>query len=221
MSPPAPIRQHHCAQARSFRVLWLLEEIGADYALVRHSIFDKALRAPGFRALSPAGRVPALEIDGTVLAESGAIIEYLCETRAPELGRAPGSAERAAWLQWLHYAETLGQHLANLTQQHGVLREDWMRSPVLMRLEARRLALALDAVSAAVSGRDWLLASGFSAVDVAVGYSVATARRFVPLDPALAAYHARLAARPAFARAQAKDGPAEVYLRDFYEAPDG
>ncbi|TMV56839.1 glutathione S-transferase, partial [Thioclava sp. BHET1] len=169
------IRLHHCAQARSFRILWLMEEMGLDFEVVRHSFFDKSLRRPDYLALSPAGRVPALEIDGEVLFESGAILEYLCETRGlsgqGQLGRGPGDPERVSWLEWVHFAETAGQHLANLTQQHIALREDWMRSPTVMRLEAKRLEIVLSVADRAVAGRDWLLPSGFSAADVAMGYS--------------------------------------------------
>ncbi|MFC7703437.1 glutathione S-transferase family protein [Plastorhodobacter daqingensis] len=214
------IRLHHCAQARSFRILWLLEEIGLDYMLVRHSFFDRSLRAPAFLALSPAGRVPALEIDGRVMFESGAITEWLCETRAPHLGRAAWDPERADYLEWLHYAETIGQHLAVLTQQHIVLREDWMRSPTVMRLEAVRLEKALAGAMARRTG-DWLL-SGFSAVDVALGYGALLARRFIAPDavPGLADYCARLQARPAWRRALEQDGPAELYTRDHYAPPE-
>ncbi len=220
------ITLHHVAQARSFRILWLLEEMGLEFSLRHWNFFDKSMRSPEFRALSPcfagAARVPALEIDGRVLFESGAITEYLVETR-PEagLGRPPGDPERADWLQWLHFAETIGQHLAILTQQHIVLREDWMRSPSLMRLEARRLEKTLEVVDRAVAGQDWLLASGFSAVDVSIGYGVMTARRFVPPDllGPLDAYYRRLQARPAFALAQARDGDSMIYTRPFYAPP--
>ncbi|MBK1637063.1 glutathione S-transferase [Rhodovulum adriaticum] len=217
------IRLHHCSQARSFRILWLLHEMGLEFEVERHSFFDKSLRSPGYLALSPAGRVPALEIDGRVLFESGAITEYLVETR-PEcgLGRFAGDVERVDWLEWLHFAETIGQHIAVLTQQHIVLREDWMRSPTVMQLEARRLEKTLEVIDHALEGRDWLLPSGFSAVDTNVGYGVMMARRFVPADllPGVDAYYQRCAARPAFQKAVAEDGAAELYTRDFYEAPD-
>ncbi|MBN2905587.1 MAG: glutathione S-transferase [Rhodobacteraceae bacterium] len=217
------IRLHHCPQARSFRTLWLLHEMGEAFETRSYSFFDKSLRHPDFLALSPAGRVPALEIDGRVLFESGAITEYLVETR-PDcgLGRFAGDAERADWLEWLHFAETIGQHIANLTQHHIALREDWMRSPTVMRLEAKRLEKALEVVERVVAQRDWLLPSGFSAVDTNVGYGVMIARRFVPVGllPAVDAYYGRIAQRPAFRRALAEDGVAEIYLRDFYEAPD-
>ncbi len=215
------IRLHHVPQARSFRILWLLEEMGETFEIVPHSFFDRSLRADEYLALSPAGRVPALEIDGRVLFESGAIAEWLCETRGT-FGRAPGHPERAEWLEWLHFAETAGQHIAALTQQHIVLREDWMRSPTVMRLEAKRLEKVLQVADRVLTRHDWLLPSGFSVVDVAFGYSALIGRRFLRLDamPALAAWLARIEARPAYRRAAARDGAAQIYTRDLYEAPD-
>ena len=114
---------HHCHDARSMRTLWLLREIGLEFELVIHG-FDRSLRAPEFLKVSPAGRVPALVHNGQALIETGAITEYLCETFETPLFRPPGDPERVEWLTWLHYAETLGQHLAILTQQHIVLRKD-------------------------------------------------------------------------------------------------
>ena len=215
------IRLWHVPQSRSFRVLWLLEEIGAAHEVIACSFFDKSLRGAAHLARSPAGRVPAVEVDGQSLCESGAILQYLVESRAPDLAPAPGAPGRAAWLQWLHFAETIGAHLANLTQQHIVLREDWMRSPTVMRLEARRLALCLEA-AAAQAGAGWLLGP-FSAADVAVGYGFVTGRRFVDLGgiPGAQAYLERIAARPAFQRAMERDGPAQIYTQGFYAAPEG
>lgn len=213
------IRLHHVAQARSFRVLWLLHEIGLPFELVPHR-FDKSLRDPAYLALSPAGRVPALEVDGLTLFESGAIVEYLAETYAPHLTRAVGTPERASYLEWLHFGETIGQHLANLTQHHIALREDHMRSPTVMRLEAKRLAICLEAV-AQRAGAGYLLPGGFSAVDVQCGYGLLIGQRFTALTPAAQTYLARLQARPAFQAALAQDGVAEIYLRDFYPTPEG
>ena len=72
------IRLHHCPQTRSMRALWLLHELGVEFE-VQEWPFDKTLRSPEFRALNPAGRVPALELDGEAIWESGAMLELLCE----------------------------------------------------------------------------------------------------------------------------------------------
>lgn len=217
------ITLHHVAQARSFRTLWLLQEMGLAFEVRPWNFFDKSMRGPEFRALSPAARVPALEIDGRVLFESGAITEYLVETR-PDcgLGRDVGHEERADWLQWLHFAETIGQHLANLTQHHIALRDPAMRSPTVMRLEAKRLEKVLEVVDRVVAGQEYLLPSGFSAVDVNVGYGVMIARHFVPADllPALGGYYQRLVARDAFQLAKARDGDTVIYRDAFYAPPE-
>lgn len=210
------IRLHHCPGTRSMRCLWLLHEIGVPFE-VQDWPFDKTLRSPEYKALNPTGRVPALELDGVVICESGAIAEVLCERFSPQdLGRPAGHAERAKWLEWVHFSETISQHCANLTQQHVALYDDAMRSPVVMQLEARRLAVTLRTVDAALNGRTWLLEGGFSAADVGVGQAVWMALHFVRLDgmPDLAAWWAQVQERPAFQAAL--PGDKGLYARDFY-----
>ncbi len=213
---------HHAAQTRSMRTLWLLLELDVPFE-VRHYPFDKTLRDPEFLTLSPAGRVPALEIDGERMFETGAITEYLCERFSPEgLGRLPGSPDRMSWLVWVHFAETLSQHVAALTQQHVALYEDHMRSPIVMKLEAARILKCYDAIEARLStpieNRDYLLTSGFSAADISVGQAVYMARHFARTDahPALLDWYRRLAARPAF-QASLPQGDG-IYSQDFYTA---
>lgn len=209
------ITLHHAPQSRSFRILWFLHEAGLAHEVRYHAFGGRGLRDPAFLAISPAGRVPVVEVDGTTLFESGAILEYLAETRAPDLARAPGHAERRKFLEWLHYGETLAQHLAQLTFHHIALRpED--RSPVVQKLEALRLRRALEGLDRALAG-DYLL-DGFTCADIMTGASADLARRFVPFDglDRLADWHARLTQRPGFLAASAADGPAELYLKDFY-----
>ncbi|WP_435258585.1 glutathione S-transferase family protein [Thioclava sp. FR2] len=213
------IRIHHVAQARSFRVIWFCEEAGLPYEVVQHSFFDKSLRSPEFLALSPAGRVPAVEIDGQVMFESGAILEYLAETRAPALARAPGQADRITYLEWLHFAETIAVSLAILTQHHIVLREAHMRSPTVMKLEAKRLEKSLIAAARARKGEG--VCGQFSAADVALGYGALIGKKFLRFEePALLDWVAAMEARPAYRAALAKDGEVQIYTEEFYEAPN-
>ena len=217
------IRLHHVAQSRSFRILWLLEEMGLEYELKHWDFFDGSMRSPEFIAMSPAGRVPALEIDDQALFESGAIAQYLCEMR-PEAGLAPmaDEAERAEFLEWVHFSETIGSLLANLTQHHVVLRDPSMRSETVMRLEAKRLEKCLKAVEVVVATQDFLLKRGFSAADVAVAYGMIIGQRFVDLQkfPAVSDYFGRLKSRPAYQIAEAKDGDPVIYKQDFYPPPE-
>ncbi len=208
------IRLHHCPQTRSMRSLWLLHELGVQFDVVTYP-FDKTLRQEPYRSLNPTGRVPTLEFDDVVLTESGAIAEYLCE-RFPQagLGRDPSHAERAQWLNWIHFAETISQHTAALTQQHIALYDDAMRSPIIMQLEAKRLRKTLATVDQSLTGA--YLLSDFSAADIGVGQAVYMAKHFVHFDdlPALARWYARLEARPAFQKSL-PDGPG-LYAKAFY-----
>lgn len=220
----ATITLHHCPQTRSMRTLWLLHELEVPFQLIVHP-FDKSLRQPEYLSLSPAGRVPALEIEGERMFETGAIAQYLCERFSPSrLGRATSDPDRMAWLVWMHFAETLTVHAAALTQQHIVLREDWMRSPTIMKLEAARAAKCYDAIEARLStpveDRDFLLTSGFSAADIGVGQAVYLSQFFVPVGawPALSAWYARLTARPAFQASLPREGEA-LMAQDHYPVP--
>ncbi len=210
------IRLHHVPQTRSQRSLWLLYEIGIDFELQTYS-FDAAIKSPEYLSLNGAGRVPTLEIDDQVLTESGAIAETLCETYSPnDLGRAPGQAERGAWLNWLHFAETISQHTANLTQQHIMLFEDHMRSPIVMKLEAKRLAKTFSVVDGALEGKDYLL-STFSAADIGIGQAVDMGRHFVRIEDFgnLSRWFATITARTAYQKST--EGPKALYKQDFYE----
>ena len=211
----------HVPGSRSMRVLWLLHELDLPFEVNVMDIRAKTMREAEYEAIHPVGRAPAMQIDGSVIHESGAIIEYLCETRGRHLWRAPGAEGRLGWLDWLHFAESVGQHIASLTQSHMMLRDPSQRSVTVMKLETARLARTLRLVDGTVGKHDWLMADGFSGVDCAVGWSVWTAARFTPLTPALQDYVERCAARPAFQAAMPKDDEPRPYDRDFYELPDG
>ncbi|MEO0402566.1 MAG: glutathione S-transferase family protein [Pseudomonadota bacterium] len=220
------ITLHHCPQSRSMRTLWLLRELGVEFRVVEHP-FDKSLRRPEFLKLSPAGRVPALEIDGQHMFETGAMTEILCERFSPDtLGRRADSPDRSDWLIWVHFAETISQHAAALTQQHVALYEDHMRSPIVMKIEAARLGKCFDAIEARLGGggtdQAYLLASGFSAADVSVGQAVYMAAHFATLDahPATAAWYARITERSAFIASLPGPGGG-LYDQDFYPPWEG
>jgi len=213
---------HHVHQTRSMRVLWLLNELGVDFTVIGHP-FDRTLRDPEYLVLSPAGHVPALEIDGERMFESLAIMQYLCEKFPSRLGGDPRALDRAEWLSWLNFSETISQHTAALTQQHVMLYEDSMRSPIVMRLEAARIGKCYAAIEARLStpieNRETLLTSGFSAADIAVGQAVYMAQFFARLDdyPETAKWYARLAERPAFRASLPPEGAA-LFERDFFPA---
>lgn len=216
------IRLHHIDFSRSFRILWLFEEMGLKADLQRYSITDGSLRASEFKAISPVGRVPAVEIDGITIYESNAIVEYLTETRPDHgLGRLAGDPERVPFLEWLGFAETQASILASLNMQHLFMGDPTPASPVVLKLEAARLGATLKAMDRALADREWLLPSGFSAVDTMMGFNLFSAPYYVHLDkfPNVQAYMARIEARPAYKAARALEGPQEFYKKPFYPVP--
>ncbi len=195
---------YHSKGARSKRSLWLLNELGLDFELVVLPMNPKELRKPEYLAISPLARVPAL-VDGDLkLFESGAICQYLCETYDPagRLWPRPGDPEHVEWLQWVHFAETVAAHASNLVQQNLIIAEP-DRSPVVIKLETRRLEKAYGVLDDHLRDRDYLLERGFTAADTSVGVSVHLGRNFVPTDDFanLTAYYERCASRPAFQKA--------------------
>ncbi|WP_040604357.1 glutathione S-transferase family protein [Sagittula stellata] len=219
------IRLHHVQYGRSFRVLWLLEEIGVErfggLEIVEHRIGTREMAESGLARVSPAVRIPAIEMDGLEMSESGAIVEHLVETYAPELGRAPGDAERAAYLQWIHFAETQASLIENLNLQMVFLRPPAKPSPVVVKLTVARLRQTLKGMEARLSG-DWLLEGGFSAADIMMGFNLFAAPYYVKLEefPRLAAYKARMEAREAYRRAVDREGAQRFYTQDFYPVPE-
>lgn len=219
------ITLHHVPQSRSMRVLWLLNELEVPFGVTLHP-YDRSLQDYAFLSLSPAGRIPALEIDGERMFGSGAILQYLCE-RFPErgMGRAPQDMDRMAWLVWMDFAETVTASVDVLIRQ--VVRPMGRPDPALIAHERARLRRCLTAVEARLStpieNRDYLLTSGFSACDVAVGQAVWMAWHVADAEglPELGKWMARITARPAFQAALPGPEAELIFERDRYEGPDG
>ena len=216
------ITLHHVPFSRSFRVLWLLEELGLDYEVKRYSIRDGSMRDTAFLKVSPAGRVPALEMGDRVLFESGAIVQMLCETYPDHgLAPAPGGRDRARFLECLGFAETMGSLIESLNLQQVFLHDPGDASPVVIKITTARLAATLKALERLLGDQPYLLKGGFSAADVMMGFNLLAVPYYVKLDGfhVVQAYAARIAARPAYKAALARDGVQDFYDRDFYPVP--
>lgn len=219
------IKLHHVQYGRSFRVLWMLEEIGLDkigpLEVIEYQIGSKAMQEGDLRKVSPAVRIPAIELDGLVMSESGAIIEYLAETYAPDLGRGVGHAERPDWLQWVHYSETMASLIEQLNLQMVFLRPPAKPSAIVVKLNVARLRGTLAGMEARLGDKEWLLDGGFSAADIMMGFNLFAAPFYVDMDqfPKLQAYRKRMEARPAYQRCVEREGPQRFYAKDFYPVP--
>ncbi len=221
-------RLHHVQYGRSFRILWAIEEMGLEDKLgqplevVEYQIGSKEMRDSDLKHVSPAVRIPAIEIDGLAMSESGAIMQHLVESYAPDLGREPGHPERPEYLQWIHYSETMANLIEELNLQMVFLRPPAKPSPVVVKITVARLRNALAGMEVRLGDRDWLLPGGFSAADLMFGFNLFAAPYYVHLDefPKLSAYKERIEALPSFQRACAREGEQRFYTQSFYPVPD-
>jgi len=204
------IRLHHLERSRSHRILWLLEELGLDYELVRYARDPRTLAAPaGLKAVHPLGRSPVLEEDGLVLAESGAIIETVLDRHDPEgrLRPARGGESHRRYLHWLHFAE--GSAMPPLLVKLYLLRLGDAAAPVLPRVDAA-IAANLDHMDAALTDAPFLAGESFSAADIQMSFPVEASAARGGLTPARRHLWRWLEAvrdRPAHRRAVDKGGP--------------
>ena len=200
------ITLYHSPRTRSVRIYWLLEELGVPYELREVAFTPPLPPLKPFAQQSPFGKVPAIEDGDVAMFESGAIVEYLLERYGKgRLMPAPGSPLRAAFLQWVHFAEgTAFPPLGNIAWH--TFRQDAADVPQAMADYRRWADAVLDTLEHALAERDYLVGAEFSGADVMMGYTLACAKWFGILDenhPRVSAYLARLEARPAFQKALA------------------
>jgi len=197
-----------CPKTRSARVVWALEEAGAEYAYHKVDLFAGAGRQPDYLALNPAGKVPAL-VDGTLtLTESAAICTYIGD-RFPASGLTPQGdiAARACYNQWCYFAlSELEQPLWTLAKHRFALPET-RRVPAILETAQWEFSGAARILALGLGEREFISGDHFSAADILIAHTLAWAQAFaLPLGhDNLDAYAARLLARPAFVRAQARE----------------
>jgi glutathione S-transferase len=192
---------YYAPLTRAIRVLWLLEELSLPYRL--HRVIFRPTVGRFFQQDTPTGKLPTLVDGDVVMCESGAIVEYVIERHgAGRLAPAPEAPDRAAYLQWLHFAEaTAFAPLGNVAWLSRYRGEGDRYADLIHDSKARAASgLALLEENFA-DGRPFLLGSDFSGADVMLGFTLASARVFGVLDarfPKLGEYYARLEQRPAF-----------------------
>ncbi|MEQ1641312.1 MAG: glutathione S-transferase [Novosphingobium sp.] len=208
------IHLYHCADARSFRALWALEELGLDYELTLMP-FPPRFRFEGYREINPLGTVPALLIDGALMTESSAIPHFLATRFGPsELAVAADEPDYARYLNFLHMGE------ATLTFPQTIhLRYTRLEPP------ERRVTQAAEDYAVWFGSRlknaesmmhgEFAAAGRFTMADISVGYAVMLAQSIGLEDqvtPGMKAYFERLTQRDGFQRAKAAQaaGPSAV-----------
>lgn len=222
------ITVHHLETSRSQRVLWLLEELGVPYEIKLYKRDPKTrLAPPELKAVHPLGKSPVITEGKETIAESGVILEYLVERfgakaqgKLGHLQPAPGTPEHRQARFWMHYAEG---SLMNWLVMKLVFTTIPKQTPFFVRPIARQicgqvqaklidpnLATALAFIESHLASHVWFAGDHISIADFQMSFPVeaalaraASAESF----PKLAAYQARMVARPAYQRALAKGGP--------------
>lgn len=197
------MKVYFAPNSRAVRTVWLLEEIGLPYELVRFSLGQKEMRSPEYTKVNPNGRVPTLVDGDTTITESTAIAQYLGAKYAPELVPGPDAANFASYLQWLNYAEGMIMPPINNYVVETILLPPERRNEEIAARSLKLLNRTLGAVEEHMAGREFL-ADTFTVADTITGHAVIVSRRLgadFGERPNLTAYADRLEARDAFKRA--------------------
>lgn len=194
---------HHCVSARSFRVLWMLEELGADYTL-KVLPFPPRAAAREFMLVNPLGTVPAF-FDGEVgMTESAAICQYLAARAAPTpLNVESHEPGFAAYLNYLHFGEATLTFPQTLVLRYTRLESPERRVPQIAEDYAKWFLARLRTLEPLLAAQPFLC-DRFTAADVSVGFALMLAEQLglsAQFKPAVAAYWERLRTRDAFVRA--------------------
>ncbi len=199
---------HHLENSRSQRVLWLLEELGLPYEVRRYERNKATMLAPPeLRQVHPLGKSPVIEQGGQIIAETGAIVEYLVALGDGRLG-APGHREDALrWRHFLHYAE--GSLMPPLFTKLVL-----SRVPLFGKMAQKKfqpmIDVQLDYVERELAEREWFAGAEFTAADVMMSFPLEAAvsrANATEGRPHIAAWIARTHARPAYQAALAAGGP--------------
>jgi glutathione S-transferase len=213
---------HHLNNSRSQRILWLLEELGLDYEIKKYQRDPKTMLAPAaLKAVHPLGKSPVISDDDNVVAESGAIVEYLVERYGHgKLVPPAGTPEKLRYTYMLHYAE--GTAMPPLLMKLVFDRIETERMPFFVKPIARGIAAKvksmfimpniennLQFLEAELGKSDWFAGPLFTAADVQISFVLEAAAQRGGLDaryPKLQAWLARIHARPAYQQALARGG---------------
>lgn len=198
----------HCVGARSFRPLWMLEELGLPYDL-KVLPFPPRVHARDYLTLNPLGTIP-LFLDGEVrMTESAAICEYLALRHGGgELAVPSASASFGAYLNWLHFGEATLTFPQAIILRYSRFEPAERRNPQAVQDYTRWFLARLRAVDAAVAQQPFLCEQRFTAADVSVGFALLLAELIglgPQLPPAVRRYWSMLQARPAVQRALAAE----------------
>lgn len=196
------ITLHHLNKSRSKRIIWLLEELGIDYSIKAYQRDSQTQLAPAeLRAIHPLGKSPVIDEDGFVLAESGAITEYLIDQYAGDkLAPSRGTQDYALYLQWMHFAESSAM-LPLLLKIF--LAKDGSPTQFLDKYSQIELEKVVGYLNQELQDKTYLVANKLTGADIMMSFIPEVLSQLGQLDnyPNLKRYYVNLAALPLFQKA--------------------
>ena len=204
------ITVHHLENSRSQRILWLLEELKLPYRITRYERDPKTMLAPAeLKRVHPLGKSPVIvdEDNGTTIAETGAIAEYLVDKAHGTFGEPDDPDNARRYQFWMHYAE--GSLMPPL-----LLKLVLSKVPLMGRFAVKRIQpmieVHLDYVESELKRSEWFAGDAITAADIMMSFPLEAARSRAGLDstrPATLSWLEKIHARPAYRTALAKGGP--------------
>lgn len=206
---------YHLETSRSERIVWLMEELGLEYTLEVYPREATGAAPPPLRSIHPLGKAPVIRDGTTLLAESGAIVDYIVHRYGGgRLTLRPDAPLYARYLYWLHFAEgslmslmLIALVLSRVTAASA--------SPVTARIRDRMTQM-LRFVDTELGSGPWFAGAEFTAADVMMVFPFTTMRRFLAYDLApfanCHAYLQRIESRPAYQKMLAVAGPTRTYV---------
>ena len=202
---------HHLNNSRSQRILWLLEELGIPYEVKRYQRDAQTrLAPPELKTVHPLGKSPVVTDGTNVVAESGAIVEYLIDTYGNGRFRpAEGTPDIIPYRHWMHFAE--GSAMLPLMLALYTSRLGEAAAPLVPRITSE-IANHLSYINNALENRPFLLGNDLTGADIQTSFVVeaAAARNLLAAYPNLLRYAETIQARPAYRRALDVGGPYEL-----------
>ena len=194
----------HLSTSRSERIVWLMEELGLEYTLEPFQREPNGAAPDALREIHPLGKAPVIRDGDTVLAESGAIVDYIVHRYgAGRLAVAPAAPTYARYLYWFHFAEG---SLMSLLVMALVLTcvPEGTASPAGTRVQARMKQM-LSFVDSELGDGPYFVGATFTAADIMMTFPFTTTRLFLDYDlapfPNIVAYLKRIESRPAYRKA--------------------
>lgn len=201
---------HHLSASQSDRIVWLCEELGVPYSLKRYDRDPETRMAPAeYRALHPSGTAPVISDGPLVLAETGAIIEYIIAKHGGgRLKLACSDPEFANYLFWFHFANA--SFMPRVMMMKEMVASPW-GGPQAASMLRDRSAAAYALVERRLGEAAYFAGDQLTAADIMMVFPLTTMRLFVPRDisgfPNILAYLGRIGERPAFQSAMRKADP--------------